>query len=146
MVEINYNVVMEIDTSGSEDGQPTWSNMGTFAKNLSQSLNEVLYQATYYADGGWGSTEVTGGQWTCTLTGDKIAGDPACEYIFDKDRQHSFGESRKAKIRIRRGTDAIVWNVTLANITDALGDANQPNAVTVTIHSNGKPSFETAEV
>ena len=82
-------------------------------------------------------------RFTVTLTGDRKNGDPACDYIFDKERQYSFGDARKSKIRIRRGKEAIVWGVTLANITDALGDANQPNAVTVTIHSNGKPSFET---
>ena len=130
-------------TSDAPHTEPEWADMGIFTKNVAQALNEVIYQATYYADQGWGSSEVTGGQFTVTLTGDRKNGDPACDYIFDKERQYSFGDARKSKIRIRRGKEAIVWGVTLANITDALGDANQPNAVTVTIHSNGKPSFET---
>lgn len=141
--EINYNVTLEIDTSESPHTTPVWADMGVFTKNVAQSLNEVLYQANYYSDKGWGSSEVTGGQFTITLTGDKKIGDPACDFIFDKERQYSFGDARKSKIRIRRGNDAILWGVTLANITDALGDANQPNAVTVTIHSNGAPTFET---
>ena len=141
--EINYNVILEIDISDAPHTEPEWADMGIFTKNVAQALNEVIYQATYYADQGWGSSEVTGGQFTVTLTGDRKNGDPACDYIFDKERQYSFGDARKSKIRIRRGKEAIVWGVTLANITDALGDANQPNAVTVTIHSNGKPSFET---
>lgn len=141
-MEINYDIVLEIDTS-EDNANPVWSDMGVFAKNVSQALNEVLYQASYYADQGWGSTEVTGGQYTVTLTGDVKPGDPASDYIFAKERQYAWGEARKAKIRVRRGKESIKWNVTLANITDAMGDSNQPNAATVTIHGNGAPTFET---
>ncbi|HIR53524.1 MAG TPA: hypothetical protein IAB39_09050 [Candidatus Onthovicinus excrementipullorum] len=141
--EINYNITLEIDVSDAPHTEPEWADLGVFTKNVAQALNEVLYQATYYSDGGWGSTEVTGGQYTVTLTGDRKNGDPACDYIFDKERQFAFGDARKTKMRIRRGNEAIVWDVTLANITDAMGDANQPNAATVTIHGNGKPTFET---
>lgn len=144
-LEINYNLTAELDTSGSAGETPTWSDMGVMFKNLSQSLNEVLYQASYLADKGWGSTEVTGGQFTVTFTGDRKNGDAVNDYIFGEAVQFAFGAARKTKFRIRRGTKAIVWDVTLANITDAGGDANQPNAVTLTIHGNGKPTFETVE-
>lgn len=140
--EINYNIRMELDTSAAPHSTAVWSDLGVFTKNVAQALNEVLYQANYYADGGWASTEVTGGQYTVTLTGDRKAGDAACDYIFSPERQFAFGDARKTKLRICRGNDAVVWNVTLANITDAMGDANQPNAATVTIHGNGKPTIE----
>ena len=78
-----------------------------------------------------------------TFTGDRKNGDAVNDYIFDENVQFAFGDARKTKFRIRRGTKAIEWNVTLANITDAGGDANQPNAVTLTIHGNGKPTFTT---
>ena len=141
--EINYNITLEIDVSDAPHTEPEWADLGGCSIIKAQALNEVLYQATYYYDGGWSSTEVTGGQYTVTLTGDRKNGDPACDYIFDKERQFAFGDARKTKMRIRRGNEAIVWDVTLANITDAMGDANQPNAATVTIHGNGKPKFET---
>jgi ribosomal protein S8 len=48
-------------------------------KNITQAINEVLYQASYLADEGYGSTEVTGGQYTVTLTGDKKDGDPVSD-------------------------------------------------------------------
>nr|DAI35525.1 MAG TPA: Lambda phage tail tube protein, TTP [Caudoviricetes sp.] len=143
LLEINYGITCELDTSESPHTTPVWSDMGNMFKNLSTSLNEVLYQATYLSSGGWGSTEVTGGQFTVTFTGDRKNGDPVNDYLFSQDVQFAFGEARKAKMRIRRGTEAILWNVTLANITDAGGDANQPNAVTLTVHGNGKPTFET---
>lgn len=34
---------------------------------MAQSLNEVIQQVSYYADKGWGSSEVTGAQFTLTL-------------------------------------------------------------------------------
>jgi len=141
--EINYDIILEINTAAAGATEPVWADLGVFAKNFSQALNEVLYQATYYADGGWGSTEVTGGQYTITLTGDCKHGDPAYDYIFDKDRQYAWGQARKTSLRVRRGKECIIWGVTLANITDSMGDANQPNAASVTIHGNGKPVFET---
>lgn len=142
--EINYDIRLEILTSGDESSG-TWSDMGVWAKNITQALNEVLYQANYYKDKGWGSTEVTGGQYTLTITGDRKIGDPACDYIFDKERQYKFGAARKTKIRVVRGKEVILWNATLANITDGMGDANQPNAASVTIHGNGAPEFTTMD-
>lgn len=144
-MELNYDVVCELDTSKTPHTTPIWSDMGTMFKNLSQALNEVLYQATYLSGKGWGSTEVTGGQYTVTFTGDRMPGDAVNDYIFSNEVQFAFGAARKSKLRLVRGTKSIVWDVTLANITDAGGDANQPNAVTLTIHGNGAPTFETLE-
>ncbi|MCI8361324.1 MAG: hypothetical protein HFE86_08330 [Clostridiales bacterium] len=142
-LEVNYDIICELDTSAAPHTTPVWSNMGVMFKNVSQALNEVLYQATYLADQGWGRTEVTGGQYTVTFTGDRMNGDAVNDYIFGNSVQFEFGAARKTKMRLVRGKEAIIWDVTLANITDAGGDANQPNAVTLTIHGNGAPKFET---
>jgi len=140
--ELNYNVKAELNTTPNA-AQPTWSDLGVMMKNISQAINEVLYQASYLSDGGYGSTEVTGGQYTVTLTGDKKVGDPVSDYIFNPDVQYKWGSARKTQLRLVKGTQTIIWNVTLANITDAGGDSNQPNAVTLTIHGNGKPIIGT---
>lgn len=141
-LELNYNIKCELDTSTTGD-TPVWSDMGVMFKNLSQAINEVLYQATYLSDEGWGSSEVTGGQYTVTFTGDRKNGDAVNDYILSSDVQLAFGDARKTKLRLTRGNETITWSVTLANITDAGGDANQPNAVTLTIHGNGKPTIGT---
>jgi len=142
--ELNYNMKAELNTTPSAAvGSETWNDLGVAMKNISQALNEVLYQATYLSDAGWGSSEVTGGQYTVTFTGDKKIGDPVSDYIFSEAVQFAFGDARKTQFRLTRGTKTITWDVTLANITDAGGDANQPNAVTLTIHGNGKPKMGT---
>lgn len=78
--EINYETEAFINTSPAE-GQPTWASLANLTTNMAQSLNEVIQQLTYYADKGWGSSEVTGAQLTLTLTGSVKSGDDACDYI-----------------------------------------------------------------
>ncbi len=138
--ELNYETVAFINTTPKAES-PTWASLAALTKNMSQSLNEVLYQAAYYADKGWGSTEVTGGQLTLTLTGDCKNGDKAADYILSEEVQYAFGDARKTHLKLQRGNKVIIWPVTLANITAAYGDAGQPNALTVTIHGNGRPSI-----
>ena len=143
-MEINYDVVAELNTTPEAGaGSETWADLGVMFKNVAQALNEVLYQTSYLANKGWGSTEVTGGQYTVTFTGDRMPGDAVNDFIFNPDIQFKFGEARKTSLRLTRGTQTITWGVTMANITDAGGDANQPNAVTLTLHGNGAPTIGT---
>ena len=142
--EINYETEAFINTTPSAES-PTWASLSALTKNMSQSLNEVLYQAAYYADKGWGSTEVTGGQLTLTLTGDCKNGDAASDYILSEEVQYHFGNARKTHMKLQRGDKYIIWPITLANITAAYGDSNQPNVLTVTIHGNGRPVMGTVE-
>ena len=67
--EINYETEAFINTTPTEEESPSWATMANLMTNMSQSLNEVLQQLSYYADKGWGSTEVTGAQLTLTVTG-----------------------------------------------------------------------------
>lgn len=142
--EINYETEAFINTTPT-DGEPTWASLAKIMKNMSQSLNEVLYQASYYADKGYGSTEVTGAQLTLTITGDCKKGDPAADYLLSDDVLYGLGNARKSHLKLTRGTKVIIWPVTLANITPAYGDSNQPNALTVTIHGNGRPAIGTTQ-
>lgn len=143
--EINYETEGFINTAPSET-TPVWASIAALTKNMSQALNEVLYQASYYKDKGWGSSEVTGAQLTLTLTGDVKPGDVACDYIMSHKVMYGLGNARKTHLKLVKGNEAIIWPVTLANITPAHGDSNQPNALTVTIHGNGRPTFNTVEV
>lgn len=142
--EINYEVKAYLNTTPSADAEaPTWAPLDALTKNMTQALNEVLVQGSYYADAGWGSTHVTGAQMTLTITGDVKPGDAACDYILSDDVMYKFGAARQSHLKLVKGTKVIIWPVTLANITPAYGDANQPNALTVTIHGNGKPVIGT---
>lgn len=138
--EMNYETKAEINIT--PDGEaPTWESVGALIKNMSQSLNEVLYQATYWENEGWGSTEVTGAQMTLTLTGDVKPGDKACDYLLSDKVLYGLGQARKTHLRLTKGKKSIIWPVTLANITPAYGDSGTVNALTVTVHGNGRPTI-----
>lgn len=142
--EINYETEAFLNTTPKES-TPTWESLAALTKNMSQTLNEVLYQASYYADKGWGSTEVTGAQLTLTLTGDVKPGDAACDYIMSDEVMFGLGDARKTHMKLQRGSKVIIWPITLANITPAYGDSNQTNALTVTVHGNGRPAIGNVE-
>lgn len=143
--EMNYETEAFINTAEPSSPTATWASLAALMKNMAQSLNEVLYQATYYADKGWGSTEVTGAQMTLTLTGDVKPGDKACDYLLSDKVMYELGNARKNHLKLQKGKKVIIWPITIANITPAYGDSGAVNALTVTIHGNGRPAIGTTE-
>lgn len=143
--EINYETEAFINTS-PEESSPTWASLANLTQNMAQALNEVLQQVAYYADKGWSSTEVTGAQMTLTLTGAVKPGDEACDYILSDKVMYQLGAARKTHMKIQKGDKVIIWPITLANITPAYGDASAINALTVTVHGNGRPTIGTTTV
>lgn len=140
--EINYETEAFINTTPDAE-IPTWSPLDALTTNMSQSFNEVLHQVSYYADKGWGSTEVTGAQLTLTLSGSVKPEDEACKYITSEKVMYGLGSARKTHLKLAKGNKYVIWPVTLANITPAYGEANAINALTVTVHGNGKPTTGT---
>lgn len=143
--EMNYETEAFINVGEPTEPSPTWASLAALTKNMAQSLNEVLYQATYYEDKGWGSTEVTGAQMTLTLTGDVKPGDKACDYLLSDKVMYELGNARKNHLKLQKGKKIIIWPITIANITPAYGDSGAVNALTVTIHGNGRPAIGTTE-
>jgi hypothetical protein len=138
-MDINYQFLLEIDVTPS-GGSRTYKPLMAGIDNLTPALNEVLVQTSYLKDQGWGSTEVTGGQITVNLTGHRIVGDEAQDYIFSSDVLFAFGAARKTTLRLTEpGGRQIIWPVTLANLTPGGGAANNGSAITINIHGNGAP-------
>lgn len=142
--ELNYETEAFLNIA-EDKGTPQWASLAELMTNMSQSLNEVLHQATYYADKGWGSTEVIGAQLTLTLTGAVKPGDKACDYILSDKVMFELGNARKTHLKLQKGKKVIICPITLANITPAYGDSGAVNALTVTIHGNGRPVIGTTE-
>lgn len=140
--ELNYETEAFINTTPGEEAA-TWASLAALTKNMAESLNEVLYQASYYKDKGWGSTEVVGAQLTLTLTGDCKPTDAAYEYITGEDVMYGLGEARKTHMKLTKDGKYVIWPITLANITKGRGDSAATNALTVTIHGNGRPVLGT---
>jgi len=139
-MEINYQTLCEIDTTPTT--APTYVELGAGLDNLTEALNEVIYQAQYLNNAGWGVSEVTGGQMTMSLTGDRMLDDPAQNYIFSDAVKYGFGSARKSNIRLTRPNGSvIVWPITIVNATEAHGKSADPNKITINIHGNGAPQI-----
>ena len=138
-VELNHEVKVFINTTPTGDSA-TYKSMCNAFKNCANALNENVYSASYLSDGGYSSSTVTGFQPTITLQGDFMASDPVCAYL-DKI-QWSPGAARVTDIKMNRNGQIVTCPVTLTQIAIAGGESTAPNAVTVVMAMNGKPTVE----
>ena len=141
-VELNSEVDVQINTTPENDTSPTYASLCNAFKNVAVALNEVVYSATYLADGGYSSSAVVGFAPTVTLQGDFMKTDAACAYL-DKV-QWGIGKDRVTDIKMTRNGQTITCPVTLTSIAIAGGESTAPNSVSVTISFNGKPTVTTA--
>lgn len=140
-VEMTSEIKMLINTT-PEGEIATYSDMGETFKNISIAVNESVYSAVYLADGGFGSSAVTGAAPTVTLTGDYIKSDPVCQYL--SGIQFEIGSKRVTDVKLTRGGKTITCPVTLTSVQISGGESNSPNSVSVTIAFNGKPEVAEA--
>jgi len=141
---INAFTTVEINTTPTAEA-PTYAMLKEGFTNITESINEVIKQFSCLGDGGWGRSEVTGGQITITLTGTRYYGDAAQDYIFGEATKYYFGDKRKTSLKITRPNGKVItWNVTIANIGDTGGDANAASDISVTFHGNGEPEVTSA--
>ncbi len=141
-IQANYKTLVEMQTGG-DDSNPVWSDMGKCIESIEKSFEEVTHDMSFYSDEGFGSTDVTGGQLVLTLEGKVKTGDPVSDYLTDPDKIYNFGNARYTRIRITKGNEQIIWNVTLLSLGGKMGASTDPNALSIEIRSNGKPSIGT---
>ena len=149
-LSLNYEYQLMVRTgfSGGPGGGATenYAPVAVGFDNITESLNEVLYQSGFISDKGWGSSYVTGGQMIVTLTGVRVKGDKAQDYIFSDEVMYGFGKARETAFRmILPEGDMVECSATLAKITRSGGAANQPTAISVEIHFNGEPTYTAKE-
>lgn len=142
-ISLNYDYKLKINTT-PEAETAAMADIKKGFDNISEALNEVLYQNAFIGDGGYGSTYVTGGQLTVALTGVRFVGDPAQDYIFGDAVYYNWGKARETDIILESPDGSkISCPVTLAKIGRSGGAANNGTAVSVEIHFNGKPTIVT---
>lgn len=149
-VQKNLNVVhmnkIEIDIGTASAAQ--WVLFGAGFNNMSEALNEVVQQYFFLNDEGFARNYVTGMAPTFTMTGVRIVGDQAQDYIFAPSRKFGLLNERNTKMRIthRSGNNQntqIECDVTLCNMTDMTGATTDGSAVNVEMRFNGKPTVTT---
>ena len=138
MLPLNYQDLYEIDST-PDASTATYLRLAAGLSGAVLAANDVVDQTTYLDGGGFGSSDVTGGQKTIAITGHRDTADAAQNYVAGLSK--SFGDARKTSLRYRDsrgvGFDA---EVTIANIETGGGDAASKKDITFEIHANGEPT------
>lgn len=117
-------------------------------ENLAEALNETVQQYFFYCQKGFASNFVTGMAPAYTVTGRRIIGDAAQDWIFSNSRKFGLMAERNTTFRLSRpGADGTVERitcpVTLGNLTDVGGATTDGAPISYEIRLNGKPQMET---
>jgi hypothetical protein len=149
-IGINYKNTLSVDTSGSAKSG-TWAVVGEGFDNITEALNEVVESNSWLSDAGWGRSFVVGGQITFSLSGKRVFGNTAQDYIFGDAVKYGFGTYRKTQLKFERmnvSTGAVVatttCDATITKVGDDLGASQAGSAISVDFACNGAPSLTVA--
>ena len=137
-----YNLSASIGTSVSSNTW-TYSSLDAGIDNVSEALNEVVQQYFFMANDGFASNHVTGIAPTFTLTGRRIIGDTAQDYIFGK--KYSLGANRESSFKLEwtegSTNKSLTVPCTICNIQEWSGASTDDSAISFEIRFNGAPTI-----
>lgn len=125
---------------GTSYSNSTW----TYAKlckgieSVSFTPNEQNQQYFFLCGNGWAHNETTGGAPELTVTGRRIAGDDAQDYIVAN--QFSLGNDRNTSVKIIAEGKQLICDATIGDVTSFGGSTLDVNAFGCTIRLNGEPT------
>lgn len=133
---------IEIDIG---EGTENFVEFGAGFNSMSESLNEVVQQYFFLNDGGYARNYVTGMAPTFEMSGVRIVGDAAQDWLFAPARKYGLLDKRKSTIKITHPTGentaaVITCPVTLCNMTSVSGETTDGSAVAVEIRFDGEPT------
>lgn len=140
-----YGIEASINTAAA-GAEETWSELAEGFDNISEALNETVQQYFFLKDKGFASNHVTGMAPAFTLTGRRVLGDAAQDYIFGK--KYKLDGERDTNFKLTYADNAgatvtLTCPVSLCNIQEWSGAATDDSAVSVEIRFNGKPEVTT---
>ena len=129
-----------IGTSATTATPPVW----TYAKlcngieQMSFSPNEQNQQYFFICGGGFAHNETTGAAPEQTISGRRVVGDDAQDYIVGK--QFALGTDRNTSVKIIAEGKQIVCAATIGDVTSFGGSTLDVNSFGCTIRFNGEPT------
>ena len=143
-----YNLTAKIGVSKTGSSSVTWTyaELANGIDNIAEALNEVVQQYFFLSDDGFARNHVTGMAPAFTLTGRRVMGDQAQDYIFgtkyalDTERQSSFQISYT---NAKGATVALTCGCTICNIQEWSGASTDDSAISFEIRFDGKPVTKT---
>lgn len=136
----NWTNEVYIGTAISSDTPPVW----TYAKlckgieSMEFSENEQNQQFFFLCGEGYAHNEVTGAAPELVISGRRIVGDSAQDYI--AGLQFSLGADRNSSIKIIAEGKQIICDCTIGAITTFGGSTTDINSFGCTIRFNGEPT------
>ena len=137
-----YNLTASINTAAS-GATAVYSELADGIDNIAEALNEVVKQYFFLKDNGFAQNHVTGMAPAWTLTGRRVLGDAAQEFIFgnkyglDTERQTTF---KLEYTNASNATVSITVPCTICNIQEFSGATIDDAAISFEIRFDGQPT------
>lgn len=143
-MEANWANKIEIGVSATTADPPVWTYAELCAgiEGMEFNENEQNQQFFFLCGEGFASNIVTGAAPELVITGRRIVGDTAQDYI--AGLQMKLGDERNSSVRITSGGKVITCACSIGAITSFGGQALDVNAFGCTIRFCGKPTVTTA--
>lgn len=126
--------------SGGAAGTWTYSKLCKGIESMTFTPNEQNQQYFFLCGNGFAHNEVTGGAPQIEVSGRRIVGDAAQDYIAGK--QFALGTDRNTSVKIIAEGKQIICDATIGNVTSFGGQTLDVNAFGCTLLFNGQPSIE----
>lgn len=119
-------------------GEPTWAKLCKGIEGMTFAENEQNQQYFFICGQGFAHNEVTGAAPELTITGRRVVGDAAQDYI--AGLQFALGEERNSSVKVISGGQQMICDCSIGNIQSFGGNTLDVNAFGCTIRFNGKPT------
>ena len=139
---MNANWVNEVHIGTAESsGTWTYAKLCKGIESMEFSENEQNQQYFFLCGEGYAHNEVTGSAPELVISGRRIVGDTAQDYI--AGLQATLGTARNSSVKIIAEGKQIVCDCSIGAITTFGGSTLDVNAFGCTIRFNGKPTVTT---
>ena len=135
---------ISIGTSVTTGDTPVWtySPLCKGIESMTFNSNEQNQQFFFLCGEGFAHNEVTGGAPELQISGRRIVGDAAQDYIAGK--QFALGTDRNSSIKIEAEGKVITCDCSIGDVVTFGGNSLDVNAFSCTIRFNGEPSVTSA--
>lgn len=131
---------IEIGTSATSATPPVWtySELCEGIEGMTFASNEQNQQYFFLCGKGVAHNEVTGSAPELQVTGRRVAGNAAQDYICDK--QFSLGSDRNSSVKITTAEGKVITcDCSIGDVVSFGGNTLDTNQFSCTIRFNGKP-------
>lgn len=140
---VQHGISVEIGVSQLA-GVWTYAELDATWDNLTEALNEVIEQWFPAANGGFADNEVTGMAPVYTLTGKRIIGNTAQDFLFTN--KYAIGSNRRSSLRLTKvradGTyNTVTCPCTFCNLVEIAGASTNGSQFSAELRLNGAPTL-----